>query len=164
MIHDKVENPERSHYDYFIHSSADVQTTSIGRGTKIWQFCVVLKGAKIGADVNICSHCFIESSVTIGDNVTIKNGIFIFDGITLEDNVFLGPNVTFTNDKYPRSKVYCVDFSETLIKKGASIGAGAVILPGIVIGENSVIGAGAIVTKSVPPNATVYGNPAMSKR
>ena len=96
MIHEKVENPERSHYDYFIHSSADVQTTSIGRGTKIWQFCVVLKGAKIGADVNICSHCFIESRVTIGDNVTIKNGIFIFDGITLEDNVFLGPNVTFT--------------------------------------------------------------------
>ncbi len=149
--------------DYFIHNLADVQTTAIGKDTKIWQFCVVLKGAKIGSNVNICSHCFIENNVTIGSNVTIKNGIYVFDGITLEDNVFIGPNVTFTNDKNPRSKVYPTAFLKTLIKKGASVGGGAVILPGITIGENAMIGAGAIVTKDVPPNAVVYGNAAKIK-
>lgn len=91
---------------FFAHHLSDVQTTEIGRGTTIWQFCVVLKGAKIGSNTNICSHCFIENDVIIGDNVTVKNGIYIYDGITLEDNVFIGPNVTFTNDKSPRSKVY----------------------------------------------------------
>jgi acetyltransferase-like isoleucine patch superfamily enzyme len=149
--------------DYFIHNLADVQTTTIGKDTKVWQFCVVLKGAKIGANVNICSHCFIENDVTIGNNVTVKNGIYIFDGITLEDNVFIGPNVTFTNDKNPRSKIYPAAFPKTLIKKGASVGGGAVILPGITIGENAMIGAGAIVTKDVPPNAVVYGNAASIK-
>jgi UDP-2-acetamido-3-amino-2,3-dideoxy-glucuronate N-acetyltransferase len=146
--------------DYFIHDLADVHTTAIGEATTIWQFCVVLKGAKIGSNVNICSHCFIENDVTIGNNVTVKNGIYLFDGIALEDNVFIGPNVTFTNDKNPRSKLYPTVFPKTLIKKGASVGGGAVILPGITIGENAMIGAGAIVTKDVPSNAVVYGNAA----
>lgn len=145
--------------DCFIHTTADVQTNSIGAGTKIWQFCVVLKDAKIGANVNICSHCFIENDVVIGNDVTIKNGVYIFDGISLEDNSFIGPNVTFTNDKNPRSKVRPSAYPRTLIKRGASIGGGAVILPGITIGENAMVGAGAVVTKDVPANSIVYGNP-----
>jgi UDP-2-acetamido-3-amino-2,3-dideoxy-glucuronate N-acetyltransferase len=149
--------------DYFIHNLADVQTTAIGKNTKIWQYCVILKGAKIGSNVNICSHCFIENDVTIGNNVTVKNGIYIFDGITLEDNVFIGPNVTFTNDKYPFSKVRPTTLPKTLIKKGTSVGGGAVILPGITIGENAMIGAGAIVAKDVPPNVVIYGNAASIK-
>lgn len=146
--------------DYFVHGLADVQSLDIGKNTRIWQFCVILKEAKIGANVNVCSHCFIENHVVVGNNVTIKNGVYLFDGITLEDNVFIGPNVTFTNDKNPRSKVYPPTLPKTLIKKGASIGGGAVILPGITIGENAMIGAGAIVTKDVPSNAVVYGNAA----
>jgi UDP-2-acetamido-3-amino-2,3-dideoxy-glucuronate N-acetyltransferase len=146
--------------NYFVHPLADVHASVIGRDTTIWQFCVILKGAKIGANVNICSHCFIENDVVIGDNVTVKNGIYIYDGITLEDNVFVGPNVTFTNDKTPRSKTYPAAFPKTIIRKGASIGGGAVILPGITIGENAMIGAGAVVTKDVPSGAVVYGNPA----
>lgn len=145
---------------YFVHKLADVQTTTIGNDTKIWQFCVILKEAKIGFNVNICSHCFIENYVTIGNNVTIKNGVHIYDGITLEDNVFIGPNVVFTNDKSPRSKIHKSPFLKTLIKKGASVGGGAVLLPGITIGENSIIGAGAVVTKDVPSNSVVYGDAA----
>jgi len=152
------ENNNISSRNHFIHNLADVQTMAIGECSKIWQFCVILEGAKIGSNVNICSHCFIENDVTIGNNVTIKNGVYIFDGITLEDNVFIGPNVTFTNDKNPRSKFYPTAFPKTLIRKGASVGGGAVILPGIEIGENAKIGAGAIVTKDVPPGAVVYGN------
>lgn len=148
------------HNAYFIHSMADVKTKSIGSKTTIWQFSVVLEGAKIGAQVNICSHCFIENDVVIGNNVTVKNGIYIFDGITLEDNVFIGPNVTFTNDKKPRSKAYPTEFPRTIIRTGASIGGGAVILPGVTIGEYAMIGAGAIVTKDVPAYAIVYGNAA----
>ena len=121
---------------------------------------MVLAGARIGSNDNVSSHCFIENMVVIGDNVTIKNGIYLYDGITLEDNVFVGPNVTFTNDKNPRSKVYPSEFPRTLIKRGASIGGGAVILPDITIGENAMVGAGAVVTRDVPANAVVYGNPA----
>jgi len=146
--------------DYFIHPMADVQTADIGAGTRIWQFCVVLKNAKIGGNCNICSHCFIENDVRIGDNVTVKNGIYLYDGVVLEDNVFVGPNATFTNDKSPRSKVYPEAFAKTVVKKHASIGAGAVILPGVTIGEYAMVGAGAVVTKDVPAHATVIGNPA----
>ena len=145
---------------FHIHNLSDVHSKKIGKGTKIWQFCVVLEGAKIGQNCNICSHCFIENKVIIGNNVTVKNGIQLWDGITIEDNVFIGPNVTFTNDKTPRSKVYPKEFLTTVIKKGSSIGANATILPGLTIGEDSIIGAGAVVTKNVKRNSVVAGNPA----
>ncbi len=148
--------------DYFVHILADVRSRQIGANTKIWQYCVVLEGARIGQNCNVCSHCFIENDVTVGDNVTIKNGVYLFDGIQLEDEVFVGPNVTFTNDKFPRSKQYQTAVARTIIKKGASIGGGAVILPGIIIGEHAMVGAGAVVTKDVPAYVTVVGNPARS--
>lgn len=143
-----------------IHATADVKSLQIGERTKIWQFVVVLPNAKIGNDVNICSHCFIENDVVIGDRVTIKCGVQLWDGINIEDDVFIGPNVTFTNDRFPRSKLYPESFARTLICKGASIGANATILPNVTIGRNAMIGAGAVVTRSVPPNAIVVGNPA----
>lgn len=143
-----------------IHKLSDVQTNDIGESTNIWQFCVVLPGAKIGANCNICSHCLIENDVLIGNNVTIKSGVQIWDGIKVEDDVFIGPNVTFTNDKTPRSKAYPDAFFKTIICKGASIGANATILPGVTIGGGSMVGAGAVVTKDVEPKTTVIGNPA----
>ncbi len=143
-----------------IHPSADVQSYNIGIKTKIWQYVVILPGAKIGNNCNINAHCFIENDVIIGDNVTIKCGVYLWDGLRIEDDVFIGPNVTFTNDKYPRSKKYPESFDKTIIKKGASIGAGAVIVGGITIGENAMIGAGSVVTHNVPPNELWYGNPA----
>lgn len=143
-----------------IHKLSDVQSVNIGMGTKIWQFCVVLPGANIGSNCNICSHCFIENKVTIGNNVTVKNGTQLWDGITIEDNVFIGPNVTFTNDKTPRSQIYPEEFLTTIIKSGASIGANATILPGLTIGEDSIVGAGAVVTKNVERNTILVGNPA----
>ncbi|WPU65825.1 acyltransferase [Peredibacter starrii] len=142
-----------------IHQLSDVMSESIGETTNIWQYVVVLKGAKIGENCNVCSHCFIENDVVIGDNVTIKNGVQIWDGVRIEDNVFIGPNVTFTNDQFPRSKVYPDKFSGVIVKKGASIGANATILPGVTIGEKAMIGAGTVVTKDVPPYAVVVGNP-----
>lgn len=143
-----------------IHSLSDVQSSNIGEETNVWQFCIVLKGAVIGSNCNICSHCLIENDVVIGDNVTIKSGVQIWDGISIENDVFIGPNVTFTNDKSPRSKVYPEEFLRTTVHKGASIGANATILPGIKIGKFAMIGAGAVVTKDVPDNVTVVGNPA----
>jgi len=142
-----------------IHETADVQSENIGPGTTIWQSVVVLQGAKIGADVNICAQCFIENDVVIGNRVTVKSGVYLWDGIRLEDDVFVGPNVTFTNDKLPRSK-HRPNILETRVEAGASIGGGAVLLPGIVIGRGAMVGAGAVVTKSVPPYAIVYGSPA----
>lgn len=118
-----------------IHKLSDVQTTSIGDGTTIWQFVVILKGAVIGNNCNICANTLIENNVVIGNNVTVKSGVYIWDGVKIEDNVFIGPCVAFTNDKYPRSKVYPDEFLQTIIRKGASIGANATILPGIEIGE-----------------------------
>jgi UDP-2-acetamido-3-amino-2,3-dideoxy-glucuronate N-acetyltransferase len=143
-----------------IHPLSDVQSQEIADGTKIWQFCVVLSGAKIGRNCNVCAHVLIENDVIVGDNVTIKSGVQLWDGIRIEDNVFIGPNVTFTNDLFPRSKVYPEQFLQTTIKAGASIGANATILPGVVVGEGVMVGAGAVVTRSVPPNAIVVGNPA----
>ncbi len=143
-----------------IHPTADVHSKNIGENTQIWQFCVVLSGAQIGSNCNINCQVLIENDVIIGNNVTIKPGVQIWDGITIEDNVFIGPNVTFTNDLNPRSKVYPENFLKTLVKKGASIGANATILPGITIGENAMIGAGSVVLKDVPANTVWVGNPA----
>jgi acetyltransferase-like isoleucine patch superfamily enzyme len=144
----------------FIHPLADVKTSQIGDGTKIWQFCVIFEGAVIGSNCNICANVLIESDVVVGDKVTIKSGVQLWDGVRIEDNVFIGPNVTFTNDLFPRSKVYPEKFLQTIVKAGASVGANATILPGVTIAEGAMIGAGAVVTRSVPPNAIVIGNPA----
>ena len=143
-----------------IHPTSDVQSVKIGEDTQIWQFCVILPGAVIGQKCNINCNVFIENEVFIGNNVTIKSGVQLWDGIVLEDNVFVGPNVTFTNDLYPRSKQNHLPFLKTEIKKGASVGANATILAGITIGENCMIGAGAVVTKNVPDFEVWVGNPA----
>ena len=141
-----------------IHPSADVQSDKIGDNTKIWQHAVVLPGAEIGEGCNICANCFIESKVKIGNNVTLKCGVCVWDGVTIGDNVFVGAGVAFTNDKFPRSKVWPEKYLKTEVKTGASIGANATILP-VTIGEYAMIGAGAVVTKDVPPYAIVTGNP-----
>jgi len=143
-----------------IHPSADVHSTHIGARTRVWQYVVILEGARIGEDVNICSHCFIENDVEIGNRSTIKCGVQLWDGLRIEDDVFIGPNATFTNDPFPRSRVRPADFLQTRVCKGASIGANATILPGLTIGEGAMVGAGAVVTKSVPPFAMVVGSPA----
>lgn len=144
----------------FIHPSSDVQARSIGNGTRVWQFCVVLPEARIGEDCNICSHCLIENDVVVGNRVTIKCGVQLWDGLRVEDDVFIGPNATFTNDRHPRSKVYPERFAVTTLERGCSIGANATILPGLRIGAGAMVGAGAVVTRDVPPGATVVGNPA----
>jgi UDP-2-acetamido-3-amino-2,3-dideoxy-glucuronate N-acetyltransferase len=143
-----------------IHPLADVKSKNIGENTSIWQFAIVLEKAVIGSNCNINCHTFIENDVVVGNNVTIKAGVYLWDGIVIEDNVFIGPNTTFTNDKYPRSKQYPDEFLKTIISKNASIGAGSIILGGITIGEFALVGAGAVVTKNVPPYALVTGNPA----
>ncbi|ATG20576.1 dTDP-6-deoxy-3,4-keto-hexulose isomerase [Ralstonia pickettii] len=143
-----------------IHPFSDVQAIDIGEGTRIWQFVVVLPGAKIGSGCNICSHCFIENDVVIGDRVTVKCGVQLWDGMVIEDDVFIGPNVTFSNDSYPRSKQYPEMFKKTVVRQGASIGANATILPGITVGKGAMIGAGSVVTKDVPEFSVVLGNPA----
>jgi UDP-2-acetamido-3-amino-2,3-dideoxy-glucuronate N-acetyltransferase len=144
----------------FIHALADVQSTAIGENTRIWQFVVMLAGATIGRDCNICSHCLIESDVVVGDRVTVKSGVQLWNGIRVSDDVFIGPNVTFTNDKHPKSGNVNFEMLTTRIEAGASIGGGATLLPGVSIGSGAVVGAGAVVTKDVPPGVTVVGNPA----
>lgn len=144
----------------FIHPLADVHSKKIGKNTTIWQYCVVLAGAIIGEKCNINAQVLIESDVIIGDNVTIKSGVQVWDGTRIEDNVFIGPNATFTNDFMPRSKQYPEKYSGITIKKNASIGANATLLPGITIGEGAMVGAGAVVTNDVPSKAVVVGNPA----
>lgn len=144
----------------FIHSLADVSSDKIGEGTRIWQFAVVLNGAEIGTDCNICAHTFVEHDVVMGNRVTIKSGVFLWAGTRIGDDVFIGPNATFTNDKFPRSKQYPAQYSGVVIEAGASIGANATLLPGVTIGKQAMIGAGAVVTKNVPARAVVVGNPA----
>ncbi|MDK2172614.1 WxcM-like domain-containing protein [Acinetobacter baumannii] len=147
----------------YIHPLSDVKSKNIGQKTKVWQYSVIFPQAVIGENCNICAHTMIENDVQIGNNVTIKSGVYVWDGITLEDNVFVGPSVTFTNDKTPRSKQYPDEFLKTIVEQGASIGGNATILPGIRIGRNALVGAGAVVTKDVPENAIVVGNPAIIK-
>lgn len=144
----------------FIHELADVADALVGEGSKIWQFVVILSGARIGDNCNVCAHSLIEGDVVLGDRVTIKSGVQIWDGTRIEDDVFVGPNATFTNDLHPRSKEYPEQFLGILIKRNASIGANATLLPGVTIGEYAMIGAGSVVTEDVPAYAVVVGNPA----
>ena len=152
--------PEKN---YFIHPNALVETDNIGKDTRVWAFSHVQKNVTIGEDCNLGDHTFIESGVKIGNRVTIKNGIAVWEGVKIEDDVFLGPFCVFTNDMFPRSKVYHSEVAETIIKKGASVGANATVLCGIELGSYCLIGAGAVVTRSVPDFALVTGNPARIK-
>lgn len=147
-----------------IHRLADVADCEIGADTKIWQFVVILAGARIGAACNICAHVLIESDVIVGDRVTVKSGVQLWNGLTVGNDVFIGPNATFTNDRFPRSKEYPEQFPTTIVEDGASIGAGAVILPGLRIGAKAMVAAGAVVTKDVAANSLVMGNPARHVR
>lgn len=146
----------------FIHTTSQVDSSDIGEDTKIWQFSVILKGARIGKNCNINFSCFIEQGVILGDNVTVKSGIYLWEGIECEDDVFLGPNVVFTNDIYPRSKKY-KEPVKTLIKQGASIGANSTILAGVKVGKYAMTGIASVITRDIPDFALYYGNPAKFK-
>lgn len=145
---------------YFKHERAIVESENVGNDTRIWAFAHILPGAVIGEDCNICDHTFIENDVVIGNRVTVKSGVQLWDGIVIEDDVFIGPNATFTNDPFPRSKKYIEHYPKTIIRAGASIGANATVLPGITVGKEAMVGAGSVVTHDVPPFAIVVGNPA----
>ena len=145
---------------FFVHPQGICESATVGEGTRIWAFAHVLPGAQIGRDVNINDGVFVENDVVIGDRVTVKCGVQVWDGVRLEDDVFVGPNATFTNDPFPRSKEYPDSFVQTVVRQGASIGGGAVILPGRTIGQRAMVGAGAVVTRDVPAHAIVAGNPA----
>lgn len=142
-----------------IHSLTDCKAFIPG-STNVWQYCVILPKAQIGENCNICAHVLIENDVQVGDNVTIKSGVQLWDGVTIEDNVFVGPNVTFTNDPYPRSKQHPAEYGKTLLKRGCSIGANSTIICGITIGEDAMIGAGSVVTKDIPDGELWIGVPA----
>ena len=145
---------------HFVHALGCCETQQVGTGTRVWAFAHVLPGAAIGEDCNICDHVFIENDVMIGNRVTVKCNAVVCDGVRIEDDVFIGPHVSFTNDMFPRSKHHLKEFPRTIIACGASIGANSTILPGVTVGQNAMVGAGAVVTRSVPPNAIVMGNPA----
>lgn len=144
----------------FIHQLADVSTTQIGEGTKVWQFAVVFQGAVVGRDCNICAHSLIENNVIVGDRVTVKSGVYLWAGTRIGNDVFIGPNATFTNDAFPRSKQYPTEFVGVVVDDGASIGANATLLPGVRIGKGAMVGAGAVVTTDVQDWTVVSGNPA----
>lgn len=144
----------------FVHANGLCESRTVGAGTRVWAFAHVLPGAQIGRDCNICDHVFVENDVIVGDGVTVKCGVQLWDGLRIGNRVFIGPNVTFTNDRFPRSRQYPSAFLRTIVEDEASIGANATILPGIRIGRGAMVGAGAVVTRDVPPNATVVGNPA----
>jgi UDP-2-acetamido-3-amino-2,3-dideoxy-glucuronate N-acetyltransferase len=146
--------------NFYQHPQAIVESPNIGERTRIWAFAHVLPKATVGADCNLCDNIFIENDVVLGDRVTIKCGVQIWDGIRIEDDVFIGPNATFSNDRYPRSRQHLSKYPITTVRRGASIGANATILPGLTIGQYAMVGAGAVVTRSVPPYAVVVGNPA----
>jgi UDP-2-acetamido-3-amino-2,3-dideoxy-glucuronate N-acetyltransferase len=148
------------HTGVFVHPQALCESTQVGEGTRVWAFAHVLPGARIGRDCNICDHVFIENDVIVGDRVTVKSGVQLWDGLRVADDVFIGPNATFSNDKYPRSKHYQAEVLQTWIERGASIGGGSSVLPGLRIGARAMVGAGSVVTQDVPPRAIVLGNPA----
>lgn len=146
-----------------IHPLSDCKNKNIPESTRIWQFCIVMPNCVIGENCNICAQVLIENDVFIGNNVTIKSGVQVWDGVRIEDDAFIGPNVTFTNDLVPRSKKYNFKSKQTIIRKGASIGANATVVAGNIIGEYSLIGAGSVVTSDIPSNTIWYGNPAKLK-
>ena len=143
-----------------IHPLADCMNKNVPDTTRVWQFCVIFPNCTIGENCNICANVLIENDVKIGNNVTLKSGVQIWDGIEIEDDVFIGPNVTFTNDVYPKSGNHDYTMLRTKICKGASIGANSTILPGVTIGSNSLIGAGSVVTENIPAGELWLGNPA----
>jgi UDP-2-acetamido-3-amino-2,3-dideoxy-glucuronate N-acetyltransferase len=143
-----------------IHELSDVSSSLVGEGTRIWQFSVVLEGARLGKNCNICAHVFIEGDVVIGNNVVIKSGVQVWDGTRIGDNVFVGPNVTFTNDPFPRAQLKPEEYNGVTLEEYVSIGANATLLPGITVGAHAMVGAGAVVTKDVLPRTLVIGNPA----
>lgn len=149
--------------DVFIHDHGLCESTEVGPGTRIWAFAHVLNGAKVGSDCNICDGVFVEGGAVVGDRVTVKCGVQLWTGVELEDDVFVGPNATFTNDPLPRSRRWLDEHPRTIVRRGASIGANATILPGLEIGPGAMVGAGAVVTRSVPAHAVVVGNPARIK-
>jgi acetyltransferase-like isoleucine patch superfamily enzyme len=144
----------------FIHPLSDVHSSQIGAGTRVWQYVVVLAGARIGQHCNLCAHVLVEGGAVLGDRVTVKSGVQVWSGVELHDDVFVGPNATFCNDLHPRSGQRDFTVLSTVVERGASIGAGAVILPGLRIGADAMVGAGAVVTRDVAAGATVVGNPA----
>jgi acetyltransferase-like isoleucine patch superfamily enzyme/dTDP-4-dehydrorhamnose 3,5-epimerase-like enzyme len=144
---------------FFLHPQGICESDQIGSGTRIWAFAHVLKGARIGADCNICDHVFVENDVVIGNRVTVKSGVQLWDGIRLDDDVFVGPNVTFSNDPFPRSKHYRDKPVVTTVCAGASVGANSTVLPGVTVGRDAMIGAGTVVIGNVPAGAIVTGNP-----
>ena len=146
-----------------IHPLADCKSKDIGENTNIWQFCVIFKNAKIGSNCNICANVLVEDDVIIGDNVTVKSGVQLWNGARIEDDVFIGPNVTFTNEHFSRSKQYPDHFEQTIIKKGASLGANCTVVCGNTVGEYALVGAGSVVTKDIPPYTVWYGNPAKQR-
>lgn len=154
---------------FYVHPDAEVSPdASIGAGTRIWRQAHVREHASIGERCNIGKGVYVDANVHIGSNVKIQNHVSIFEGVTLEDGVFVGPHVCFTNDLLPRAitpdgKLKNADdwkITSTLVKYGASLGAGSVIVCGVTIGEFALIGAGSVVTKDAPPHALVFGNPA----
>ena len=148
--------------DWFVHPQGICESSSVGAGTRIWAFAHVLPGARVGRDVNLCDFTFVENDVILGDRVTVKTHVSLWDGLRVEDDVFIGPGVKFSNDKYPRSKRFLAEHPVTRLRRGASLGAGAVILPGVEIGEYAMVAAGAVVSRDVPPFHLVRGLPARS--
>ena len=146
--------------DHFQHPDAIVESKHVGRGTRVWAFAHILPDAVVGEDCNICDHVFVENQVRIGNRVTVKSGVQLWDGVLLEDDVFVGPNATFVNDRFPRSRRRPAQLAKTVVRAGASIGANATLLPGVTVGRAAMIGAGAVVTRDVPAYAVVAGNPA----
>ncbi len=147
---------------FFVHPQAIVESSDIGIGTRVWAFSHVMRDVRLGKNCNIGEHCYLESGVVVGNDVVIKNGVALWEGVNIEDQVFLGPNCVFTNDLFPRSKIFNRRIS-TFVRKGASIGANATILCGVEIGRYSLIGAGSVVTHNVPEFALVLGNPARAR-
>lgn len=147
--------------DVFVHSLGLCESASVGSGTRIWAFAHVLAGAKIGNDCNICDHAYVENGVSIGDRVTIKNRVLLFEGVTVQDDVFLGPGVIFTNDLHPRASIKRSgsELSTTVVRRGATLGAGVIVVCGISVGEHAFAGAGSVLTRDVPAHAFVVGNP-----